>query len=51
MDPPPRGLHLQTMFQKEFVTKAAKIYRTYYKETGQQQTYLYPAIKELPFIN
>ena len=44
---PPLEVTFTNHVPKELVTKAVEIYRTYYKETGQQQTYLYPAIKEL----
>ena len=44
---PPLEVTFTNHLPKELVTKAVEIYRTYYKETGQQQTYLYPAIKEL----
>ena len=45
---PPLEVTFTNHVPKELVTKAVEIYRTYYKETGQQQTYLYPGIKELP---
>ena len=44
---PPLEVTFTNHLPKELVTKAVEIYRTYYKETGQQQTYLYPGIKEL----
>ena len=44
---PPLEVTFTNHVPKELVTKAVEIYRTYYKETGQQQTYLYPGIKEL----
>ena len=44
---PPLEVTFTNHLPKELVTKAVEIYRTYYKETGQQQTYLYPTIKEL----
>ena len=44
---PPLEVTFTNHVPKELVTKAVEIYRTYYKEAGQQQTYLYPAIKEL----
>lgn len=44
---PPLEVTFKNHLPKELVTKAVEIYRTYYKETGQQQTYLYPGIKEL----
>lgn len=44
---PPLEVTFTKHVPKELVAKAVEIYRTYYKETGQQQTYLYPGIKEL----
>ena len=44
---PPLEVTFTNHLPKELVTKAVEIYSTYYKETGQQQTYLYPGIKEL----
>ena len=44
---PPLEVTFTNHLPKELVTKAVEIYRTYYKEIGQQQTYLYPGIKEL----
>ena len=44
---PPLEVTFTKHVPKELVAKAVEIYRTYYKEIGQQQTYLYPGIKEL----
>ena len=44
---PPLEVTFANHVPKELQSKAVELYRTYYKETGQQQTYLYPSIKEL----
>jgi len=44
---PPLEVTFANHVPKELQSKAVELYRTYYKETGQQQTYPYPSIKEL----
>lgn len=45
---PPLEVTFTNHLPKELVTKAVEIYRTYYKETGQQQTYLLPRYQRTP---